>query len=283
MPTLKIEPSPYLETALDEMAKLMGRSRTAALENLLFSFETLARHGKLPAEFGLAWIEIATLVNGRGLGTKHADPVAETGEQIDIDVSLLEQGGKAKTGFVGVHATTGNSFRALVPDVEAGVGSRYLPSRKTAVLAAIDRYKFYEQHGLPYGNIGQQVEHYKKVRPEWTLEQTLVELYNMGLDGSSKTVKYPFTLEQAAHVLKAYRDKNGTKFLTKDEQPEPAPLVHVQRPGTSTTAPKKPEPVVEAPKADKPIVKCAVCDEILDGTEPYGLYGKDEFAHTGCQ
>jgi len=144
-----------------------------------------------------------------GLGAKigEADPIAHGTEHIDFDMSLLETNIKSKSGYPGVYAT-GSAFRALVPDPATG-GTRYLSSRPTPLLAAIDRFRWCEENGFPYGNIGKHVEEHKKRHPEWTIEQCLLATRELLENGPVFGLKYPITLEAIDRMLERHRIKHG--------------------------------------------------------------------------
>jgi len=248
---VKLGLTPYLEQLVSEIAEITGRSKTACVELLLEQVEHHARHGKLPETFGLAVIEAAAVVNARGLGARHLDPVHQAGgEHVDFDVSLLERSNKTKTGFAGV-STTGTGFRALVPDPEVG-GTRYLPSRPTALLAAIDRYRWFERFGIPYGNLGWHIAELKKKHPEWDDRQCLEQLRLLLEDGNASGLKNPITLEEVERALARYPERDN-------------------KPANSSRLAAVPD-----------ILQCAICKSEITATEPFGPYGKDGYAHTSC-
>src|SRR5690349_7740550 len=110
---------------IDEVASGSGKSRTATLERLLYNLELIAKNGKLPEAIGLDFSGAAVAANVKGHGAKHLDPVnLDGGERVNFDTALLERSGKTKSGFAGVNATTSGTFRALVPDIASGAGSR---------------------------------------------------------------------------------------------------------------------------------------------------------------
>ena len=288
VPRLQVELSPYLTQVVESVAAESGKSKTATLERLLYNVELLAKNGQLPKEIGLDFIEAAALLNARGLGAKHLDPVHQAGgERVPFDERLLERSNKTKTGYAGVSAT-GSSFRALVPDVETGSGSRYLPSRPTALLAAIDRYEFFKKHNIPYGNLGWHVEELKQKHPEWNDKQCL-EYLLIVFSGSSFGLKNPVTVEEIEHALERYRDVDdrGVKPSNvpddvRDFLGEP---VEVGKPFAQLVVPRPKEAQIipESRLVAVPdVVKCALCKEqIVDG-EPFGPHGKKDYAHVSC-
>lgn len=250
-------------------AKLMGRNSTDTLELLLFRIETLLRHSKIP-EIGLEWIEIAETLNLRGAAPANADPVKVAGERIDFDISVLERSGRGRTGFSGVYATTGSSFRALVHDPVNG-GSKYLPSRPTAVQAAIDRYEWYMQHGIAYGNVGIFVEDYMKRNLGATAEEALIA----ALDFGDTQIKHPFARKQVEETLRRYREKQGL------------PHIDVDRPVWDQIAALKrrvnePKALIDVlPEGDASA--CSVCHELLNEHEPKAFIGDTmNIAHARC-
>lgn len=243
----------------------MGKSENQALEALLYQIELLARHGKLPDAIGLDWIEVATLLNKRGFGVLHEDPViVDGGSEVDFDINLLEHSSRAATGFAGVY-TSGSSFRALVPNPDTG-GSKHLRSRATALQAAIDRYEWFERFGLPYGNLGAYVEEYKLLHPGTTTEAALVAAQTMAGEAISK----PFTKENAEATLKRYRQVHGS-----DVAPEPEVL-----PATPKQLPAVHKQLASGPLEAEEVV-CAVCKERLVGRLVF-VVNTDHPAHPDC-
>jgi hypothetical protein len=243
---------------IDEVISESGKSKTATLERLLYGIEQLAKHGELPKTIGLDFFSAAITVNARGHGAKHLDPVhIDGGEHVDFDAKLLERSGKSKSGFAGVNGT-GTAFRAFVPDVLSGGGTRYLPSRPTAMRAAIDRYEWFQKYGIPYGNVGWHVEEAAKLNPEKSVEQHLVELLDFVSSGAHG-LRNPVTAADVEMTLANHRKANGieVKLVVEDE-----------RPRTNFTS---------------DVVLCAVCDEEIRDGEPFGPYGKSaDFAHSSC-
>lgn len=260
MPKLQIEISPYIESMVKELTAITGRSKTFTVEDLLFRVETLLRHNKLPETFGLDVIEAAGLVNARGLGAKHLDPVHQDGGlHVAFDVELLEKSSKAKTGFAGVYATTSGSFRALVPDVEQGNGSRYLDSRPTALRAAIDRFEWFEKYAIPYGNVGRHVTHYMNTKGH-DIDEALRELRMLLSGGPVEGLRWPVTLEEVDALIER---RIGLHY---GKQPEEFPSA-----GKAST-----------PAISEPVI-CAVCDEAIKDGSSMGPHGKTGWAHSHCQ
>lgn len=269
MGQVRIGLSPYMEQLVKESVDLSGQTKTATIERLLFVVESLARHGKLPEAFGLDIIEAAAVINARGLGAKHLDPVhIGGGERIAFDERLLERSNKTKTGYAGVSAT-GSSFRALVPDVEMGGGTRYLPSRPTALRAAIDRYEWFQKHNIPYGNLGWHVNDLKTKHPEWSDQQCLEYLHAM-FSGNAFGLKNPVSLDEIERALERYADRD-TKPANEPESRQE--LIHAQ-----ATA----EPPASRLASVPDVVRCALCKEAIDDGEPFGPYGKADYAHVAC-
>lgn len=258
MGEVKIRLTPYLDQLISKTAEATGRSRAATLDLFLLAVEVYAKHNKFTDGIGLLWIEQISLLNDTGLGAKHTDPVMRGGgEHVDFDVSLLETSNKSKTGFAGVYATTGNSFRALVPDVEKGGGTRYLASRPTPLQAAIDRFKHFEKYGLPYGAIGWHVEEQRKRNPKITVEQALLNVREFLADGHTFGMKNPIALEDLDRALARHREVNGieTKIIIEDERPRSTPI--------------------------EVTVKCNVCQQEIEDGEPFGPHG-DGYSHSSC-
>lgn len=211
--------SPYMTSFLAEASLVLSRPTKESLEHLLLTIEILSRNGKL--DIGLEWTEVMNRVNQQGLGVKPvAAPTREGGlqleqahEPVDFDVSMLETSTKNKSGLAGVYATTGGSFRSLVPDPKAG--SVYLGSWPSAVDAAIDRFNWFEERGIPYGNIGRCVEEYQKRHPEWSIERCLLASWEF-LDSCNQDpaqMKWPFTGEQIKKTIERYRAAHGLPNL----------------------------------------------------------------------
>jgi hypothetical protein len=313
MARFQLKVSPYLLSLVDEVVAVNGGSRTSVLERLLFCTEQLARHGKLPESFGLEVCDAAKVLISRGMGAKHLDPVQLEGDRVNFDVSLLETSGKSRSSFAGVYAT-GSSFRAVVPDLETG-GSKYLASRATALRAAIDRYDYFKAHGIPYGNLGKHVEHWKALHPEWSMEQ-IFELLREDVDRVG--IKWPFTAEQLEATIAAHKARqpkaaievasgcpgcgrteeshrcsvclawgcvcNGhfkeDAEIAAEEEAKAAPIIPGRIAKLEQIAAAKPAPSRLTSVPDK--VFCVECkDEIVEG-EPFGPVGKSDYAHVSC-
>lgn len=281
MSEVRIKLTPYVDQLTKEIGDLSGRTKTATVEHLLRVVEMLARHGKLSEAFGLEVLEAAAVINARGLGAKHLDPVhLGGGERVGFDERKLERSNKTKTGYAGVSAT-GTSFRALVPDVEMGSGTRYLPSRPTALLAAIDRYEWFKKHGIPYGNLGWHVEEVRKRNPEWTDRQCL-EYLRIVFSGSTFGIKNPVTLDEIEDALAQLK-------------PEPVPVRERVVEVLPTIFEQNEEAMAElaeyiAKEASPPsrlaavpdVVRCALCKQEIEDGEPFGPHGKHDYAHQAC-
>jgi hypothetical protein len=221
MPVLKVDLTPYMEKLVETVADAMGKSRTAALEALLYRVELMAKHEKLTEAFGLDWIDAAAVLKLAGMGAAAKDPVlAGGGEAVDFDVKLLETSRASKSGYAGVYAT-GSAFRALVTDPKTN-GSRYLQSRPTAVLAAIDRFKWYEQWAMPYGLVGDflNAEIYDNVAFKNLPEprRTLLGLeYALHVVTTVPGVKIKPDPMQLRATIKRYRELHG--MVPEDQDP----------------------------------------------------------------
>jgi hypothetical protein len=274
---LKVELTPYMATLVDELVKVTGKSRTACIDMLLFRVEQFARNGEFDKTWGHEWVEVSTIVNARGLGAQHEDPVMlDGGEEIAFDIKLLEKSGRAKTGFAGVYATTGNVFRALVPDTKQG-GSRYLKSHKTALNAAIERFEYFERFGIPYGNVGIQVESLMKRHPEMTIATALADLRDGGLNYG---LKDPYTIEEVEATLARHCAVNGIPV-----PPIPPPAWVPDRTPRAPGKPKLvegPAPESEPGKTTLDIVTCSICKDPIEEGEPFSPQGRADFAHSGC-
>lgn len=275
MRRLHLKISPYLLALVDEVISSTGDSRTATLERLLYGIELLAKNAKLPESVGLDFIEAARVLSSRGLGAKHLDPVRLDGERVDFDVSLLETSNKSKSAFAGVFATTGSTFRALVPDLDNG-GTKYLPSRATALRAAIDRYEYFTTNGIPYGNIGKNFEHWKTLHPDWSIE----EIFRALRDDVQRTgLKWPYNEEQLEKMIATYYARNPPKAAPAKHKDTEIERNAINRSATlETIGGAKPSRLAAVP--DK--VFCATCKEEIEEGEPFGPVGKSDYAHTYC-
>ncbi len=255
---LQIRLPPYFALLVDKLVADSGLSKTATVEHLLRQFELLAKNNKLPEAVGLDVLEAVALLNAQGHGAKHLDPVdLHGGGALRYDIKLFEVSRKTKTGFEGVHATTSGKFRALVPDVMNGGGSKYLPVRGDGASAAQDRYEWFEKHGLPYGNIGVHIEAARKRHPNKTDEQLLVELRDFMSNMNPASFKNPVTVEEIERTLARYREAHG---IVVPMEIEPSPISS-GRPAT---------------------VMCVHCNlEIGDG-QPFKQRTKDRWAHRSC-
>lgn len=295
---------------VDEVVAQTGASRTATAERLLYAIELLSKNNLLPKEVGLDFFEATQMLNARGLGAKHLDPVMMAGgEHVDIDVSLLERSSKSKSNFAGVYSVNGTSFRAMVPDFDGNGGTKYLASRPTALRAAIDRYEYFTLHGIPYGNIGRHVEHWRKMRPFATMDE-IIQILRSEADNPS--YKDPFTSEQLDAWLERYEAANpkpaptGKVIVQAPPNPDEQAQANARKwaevrgfdPDELTADPAqaivgmiadvKREAVKQEARSrlvsvpDK--VVCVLCsDEIMTG-EPFGPYGKKltDYAHVSC-
>lgn len=76
-----------------------------------------------------------------------------------IDLSKLAANPKIKSGYVGVYAN-GNGFRAMGKK-PGGIGEQYIGSFPTAEEAAWKRYCYYKEHGLPYGEMEDEIREWR--------------------------------------------------------------------------------------------------------------------------
>jgi hypothetical protein len=213
MAHLRTDLSQYMDRLLSELAILINRPQKDALEHLLLTIEILARNGKL--DIGLEWTEAMEKTNRKGLGASTASRTGDlphiVDEAIDFDVSLLETSAKCKGGYAGVYLVNGSKFRAIVPNPKGG--TCFLASRPQALDAAIDRYRWHEEHGLPYGNIGRHVDDLKKRHPDWTVEQCLKSAQRFAEDTVLRDMKWPFTSVEASTTIARFRKAQGLPDL----------------------------------------------------------------------
>lgn len=248
----RVELSEYMVKLLEEAGRLTRTTVNQALDRLLLAIELHASGGKL--DIGIEWTRAAAAVQEAA----ENEPEPQT-DFPDVDHALLEHG-KSRTGFNGVYFANGK-FRAIVPDPAQGGGAKTLPGRTTALEAAVDRYRWYQEHGIPYGNLGWHVALHQEQHPEKSIEQCLLWAHDLVSSGTYG-LKKPFTLEQVEKTLAQHRKLHG---ITPPEE----------KPPTDTSAPVT---------ATLSKVMCAVCkDEIADG-EPFAPHpsARDAWAHAGC-
>ena len=207
---VKVSLSEYMQALLTEAAKLTHTTQKGALERLLVQIELFARNEKL--DLGFEWTEAITKLRSLAVNPARVlTPGASRSEDhipINFDVSLLETSAKCKSGFTGVYAVNGTGFRSLVPDPKTA-GSRYLGTWHTALDAAIDRYRWYEEHGLPYGNIARYVEDFQKRHADWSVERCLLASYQFANSTDISALKWPFTVDQIVRTIARYREVHG--------------------------------------------------------------------------
>lgn len=255
---VRVELSPFLMALVTEAGRLTGVSDKEAFARLLKSIELHARLDKL--DLGLEWSEAAKAACEQ-MEERSARAVFP-----DIDLTLLESG-KSRSGFVSVYFANGK-FRAIVPDPAQGMGSRTLSGRATALEAAIDRYRWYEEHGLPYGNLGWHVANHREQHPDKSEEEALLWARDLVASGTYG-LKRPFTFEQVERTLRALRKRLGIVA------PDDGALYG------GITATKAPEGFV---LIDAKPVTCAVCTETIhegEATRPHSS-GPNEWAHASC-
>lgn len=258
---IRLELRPFMVDLLQEVATLTGYGGDArkspvseVLERMLVEVELHAKLDKLDKlDLGIAWKAAAEAVRAR---LEASEP--EQTDFPDVDHSLLEHG-KSRTGFVGVYFANGK-FRAIVPDPAQGMGAKTLRGHTTALEAAVERYRWYQTHGLPYGNLGWHIALHREQHPEKSEEQALLWAHDLVSSGTFG-LKKPFTLEQVENTLAALRKRLG--------RPEVVPA---------------PEATVDL-TTSKPVTFstfCAICkEEIVEG-EPVSAHGSSEWAHAAC-
>ena len=221
MTTFRIAVTGYMEQLLVAAGRDYSLTPLEAFRILMTRFEVLAKHDRM-AEFGLEWVDAARQLNT----TPKLDTTSSDIEVNDFDVRLLEKNLKSKSNFAGVYAAGGGSaFRATVPDPVTG--QRYLASHPTALAAAIERFKWFEENGVPYGNLGKKIEQSERSVPDWTMEEHLENAVEEAANGVAKTLKYPYTQQQAQSTLDRYRATKGiassASFDSENESGEPNP------------------------------------------------------------
>ena len=283
------------------------------LERILDSIEQLAQNDLIPRDMGLDLYSASKVLVARGMGAKHLDPVMMAGgEHVDIDVSLLERSAKSKSQFAGVYSVNGTSFRAMVPDFDGNGGTKYLASRPTALRAAIDRYEYFTQHGIPYGNIGRHVEHWRKMRPFASMDEIIQILRG---EADNPSYKDPFTSEQLDAWLERYEAMNpkpapkpATGKVIVPAPPDPDEQARANARKWAEVRGFNPDEVVtdpagaivgmiadvkrEAVKQERTsrlvsvpdVVMCVLCGEEIASGEAFGPYGKKQtdYGHVSC-
>lgn len=249
----RVNLSDYMVKLLEEASQLTRVSSVSeTLDRMLVAIELHARLGKL--DIGIEWSEAASRLKLK------AETVPEQTDFPDVDHELLEHG-KSRSGFVGVYFANGK-FRAIVPDPAQGMGAKTLPGRTTALEAAVDRYRWYHEHGIPYGNLGWHIAQHREQHPEKSVEQALLWAHDLVSSGTFG-LKKPFTLDQVERTLRAHRKRLGL--------PE-APVEEIV------------ETVVKPVTLDVKTITCAVCtEEIVEG-EPITPHSSapDAWAHSAC-
>ena len=265
---IRVSLSPYLIRWIDEVAKDHDGNFLATLNYLLNRMELLAKHGELPKAIGPDWIDAAKILNNSGMGPTSKDPVKlGGGEEIAFDLALLERWGR---GFHGVR-TFGSRYRALVPE-PSGEGYRFLDWRPTPELAAIDRFKWYEEHALPYGTLGRYVADYRRMNPGTTVDHAL-ELAQISGDAV-----FGFTKANLEDIV----DKRLKMYGEPKKLLPPDPLKAIQ---TRKADPQiaAGSPILELPAPAEPEMVCTVCSEVIKPHAKWTVYGEQlQVVHQNC-
>ncbi len=209
---IRIELSPYMAELVQGVSNLSQvGSVTKAFSRLISILEMIAKDGDLAKlDIGREWSVMARELNARLAA--ESDKVAAREVAYDVDLNALETS-KARSGFAGVYLANG-LYRAHVPDPTQGGGARILEGRKTALEAAIDRYRWFEKHDMPYGNIGWHVNYWKELHPEWPLEQ----VYRGMIQVAEDTGKKPYKREHVEKLLEKHLEKTKAE---RDARPAP--------------------------------------------------------------
>jgi hypothetical protein len=243
---MKIDLPDYLIELIDEVRKITGESQGGASRRLLALISLAIGERKI--DLGIEWSTAWRRIEDRRAPSRN----------FEIDISELERS-KNRSGFAGVYFHSGK-FRALVPDPTRGGAPKTLPGRDESVDAAIDRYRWFEEHGMPYGAVGTHVEQWQEENPDWSVEKCLIEIVEFRRRAMG-SLKPNFTIEQAEAALARYRAKNGIEAPVPVE-PEPEPI----------NEPGGPENVV---------VACVVCSEPIENDRELAFAGS-EFRHKSC-
>lgn len=207
MPQIRPNLTDYMTKFFAKASQVLNRSDREALEHLLLTIEILARNGKL--DVGLEWTETMRLTNGE----EGIEKTPKEGKEISVnhsgpfDISILETNPKVRSGFVGVYAN-GNTFR--VQAFDQATGATCASNHPTALAAAIARFRWHEEHGIPYGNVARYVDDFKKKHPEWSVEKCLLSSWEF-FDSTGKNsadLKWPFTESQIRAAISNYRKAN---------------------------------------------------------------------------
>ena len=203
--TVKVTLTPVLMELLTNVGKITHTTWRAAFDRLLLQIELHTRYGTL--NIGPEWVDAMKVMLDKPLSEEI---------HIDFDVSLLETS-KNRAGYAGVYGT-GSSFRALVPDPATG-GTKYLPSRATALDAAIERYHYFEKHGIPYGNLGRIVAGHRAIHPEWSVEEAL-QAALLALNGAEESsgLKDYYTRTQVVELLERRGLKASPSEITSPDR-----------------------------------------------------------------
>lgn len=246
----KFEPTEYMKTLLRELAKLKGIPLSTMNREFLTTLETLIKAGSLDFGYGILFKTARQNLPGDVYGISN------------FDVTLLETA-KSKSGFVGVY-TQGNRWRAQVPDPARGGIPKQLSLRDTPVEAAIDRFKWYEEHALPYGNIGWHIDYWRGLRPLESMEEIFSGLVQDARDGAVGG-KRPYTLDELQRFIKRWHEKNPKQ--------EPA-FAGSSMPRSTTIDANVEEPPTE--------VICSICSKPIERDYELRFYKETEWRHRNC-
>jgi hypothetical protein len=143
---------------VERMAKVRGVSDRAALRWLVADLSNLVEAGR--ADFlGPSWMKELKHIRDEHYGAIGA------GETINL--AKLHRSTRTKSGFNGVYAN-GKGFRAMARHQNV---EKYIGTFDSAEEGAWKRYLYYQEHGLPYGELEIEIAAWRARGDQGTDEQ----------------------------------------------------------------------------------------------------------------
>ena len=135
-----------------------------------------------------------------------------------IDLAKLHKSNRTKSGYVGVYAN-GKGFRAMAKT--KGV-ENYIGTFESSEEAAWQRYLYYREHGLPYGELELEMERWRKDNGFRGTDDELIDAIMQTAQDSGTTHFYTADLEMW-YATKGKRIPTSDENAAPDE-PEPQGL-----------------------------------------------------------
>lgn len=167
-PTVRVKIPAPLWSLIEEAARISSQNPRALLRQVIFRMGFAVERGEvdfLGPEFPKALKQL-----------RAGGKLADDRDPITIDISKLHANSKIKSGYEGVYVNSNGGFSVRVKTADGQLiqlGSTY----KTALHAAQDRYRYYEKHHLPYGELETELDMYRKAHPEMS-DEDLLQLIN---------------------------------------------------------------------------------------------------------